>query len=325
MTSREHEWRPTASLDSLRLRARVLEQIRDFFMRRGVLEVETPTLCAAATLDPNIDSLHSRVTAGGTVRPLYLHTSPEFAMKRLLAAGSGSIYQVCKVFRDGEAGRLHNPEFTLLEWYRVGYDHHGLMDEVETLLREILGSEPARRHSYHEVFHRFTGVDLASATDAALHQCAVEFGLAAAAERPAEGRDLYLNFLMSHVVTPHLGHDAPVFVYDFPVTQAAMARVRSGTPPVAERFELFVNGVELANGYHELTDTDEQRYRFEQERRRRRLAGRPVVDGDDRLLAAMKSGLPDCAGVALGVDRLLMLRAGVDHIDDVLSFPVRLA
>lgn len=323
--SGESDWRPTASLDNLHLRARVLETIRGFFRRRGVLEVETPVLCAATTPDPNIDSLHSRVTVNGVARPVYLHTSPELAMKRLLAAGSGSIYQICKVFRDGEAGRMHNPEFTLLEWYRCGFDHHALMDEVSALLTELIDCGPAQRHSYYEVFHRFTGVDLAEATDAVLRRCATEFGLSAGAERPAEGRDLYLNFLMSHVVTPHLGHDAPVFVYDFPVSQAAMARITSGTPPVAERFELFINGVELANGYHELTDIDEQRYRFGQERRRRRLAGKPVIDTDDKLLAAMEHGLPDCAGVALGVDRLLMLCAGVDHIDEVLSFPVRLA
>ena len=318
-------WRPTASLDNLRLRARLLESIRDFFKQRGVLEVETPVISAFTTPDPNIDSIRSRVTVNGAAHPMYLHTSPEFAMKRLLAAGSGSIYQICKVFRDGEAGRLHNPEFTMLEWYRCGRDHHALMDEVEALLTVLLNSESAQRHSYHDVFRRFTGVDLSAAADTELRRCATEFGLSAAPERPAEGRDLYLHFLMSHVVTPHLGHDAPVFVYDFPASQAAMARIRSGTPPVAERFELFINGMELANGYHELNDVDEQRYRFEQERRRRRLTGKPAVGADDRFIAAIEHGLPDCAGVALGVDRLLMLRAGAEHIEDVLSFPMRLA
>ncbi len=323
--SDEPAWRPTASLDNLRLRAQVLEGIRGFFKQRGVLEVETPVLCASTTPDPNIDSVRSRVTVNGAVRPMYLHTSPEFAMKRLLAAGSGSIYQICKVFCDGEAGRLHNPEFTMLEWYRCGWDHHALMDEVEALLTAIINKGPAQRHSYHDVFRRFTGVDLSEATDEVLHRRAMEFGLSAAAAHTAEGRDLYLNFLMSHVVTPHLGHDAPVFVYDFPTTQAAMARIRAGTPPVAERFELFVNGVELANGYHELNDVDEQRYRFEQERRRRRLTGKPAVGADKRLISALAHGLPDCAGVALGLDRLVMLCAGVEHIEDVLSFPMQQA
>lgn len=323
--SGDNAWQPTASLDTLRLRARVLEAMRGFFKQHGVLEVETPVLCASTTSDPNIDSLRSRVMVNGAACPVYLHTSPEFAMKRLLAAGSGSIYQICKVFRDGEAGRLHNPEFTLLEWYRCGYDHHALMDEVEALLKELLDTGPAQRCTYYEVFHRFTGVDLSHATDAALHRCAVAHGLAAATRQPADDRDLYLNFLMSHAVAPRLGHEAPVFVYDFPVTQAAMARIRPGTPPVAERFELFINGIELANGYHELNNAGEQRRRFEQERSRRRFTGQPVFEADERFLAAIEHGLPDCAGVALGVDRLVMLCAGSGDIDDVLAFPVRLA
>jgi lysyl-tRNA synthetase class 2 len=321
----EAVWRPTATVDTLRRRARVLEMIRAFFARRGVLEVETPMLCAATTPDPNIDSLETRVTAPDGAQRVYLHTSPEFAMKRLLAAGYESIYQICKVFRDGEAGRLHNPEFTLLEWYRRGFDHRALMDEVEALLTDVLGTPPAVRRSYREVFNDHVGVDPTGARDAELARCAAHHGLAVHDEHAEDQRDVYLNFLMGRVVTPQLGHEAPVFVYDFPASQAMMARIRPGAPPLAERFEVFAAGIELANGYHELNDTHEQRERFAQERRRRRLNGKPDVENDERLLAAMASGFPDCAGVALGLDRLVMLCTGAAHIEDVIPFPLRLA
>lgn len=297
--------------------------IRGFFARRDVLEVETPVLSAATAADPHLHSLETTLNTGGAPRRLYLHTSPESAMKRLLAAGTGSIYQLGKVFRDDEAGRLHNPEFTLLEWYRCGYDHRALMDEVEALIDEILGTGPARRVAYFDIFEELTGLDPARAGVDRLRACVRAHGYRGADE--AEDRDVYIDFLMSHVVSPRLGHDGPTFVYDFPASQAAMARIRPGCPPVAERFELFIKGIELANGYHELTDPVEQRRRFMEDNRRRELARRPLVLPDERLLAALEYGLPPCAGAALGVDRLVCLRVGASALSDVVAFPVQVA
>lgn len=317
-------WHPTAPLSTLRARAQLMARIRAFFARRGVLEVETPILCAATTTDIHLDSLETLVTGPGGRRRVYLHTSPEFAMKRLLAAGAGSIYQLCKVFRDGEAGRLHNPEFTMLEWYRCGYDHHALMDEVEALIAELLGTGPARRRTYVDVFERFTGLDPAGAGMDRLHACARDHGFDAQGP-PEVARELYTDFLMGHVIAPRLGHDEPEFVYDFPASQAAMARIRPGDPPVAERFELFIKGAELANGYHELTDAAQQRRRFAADNRRRELLQRPAVSFDERLLAALAQGMPQCAGVALGVDRLMCLVVQATDLADVMAFPLEVA
>jgi len=320
------DWRPSASLSTLRARAQALARIRAFFACRGVLEVETPILCASTATDPHLHSLRTTLGGvGGASRSLYLHTSPEFAMKRLLAAGAGPIYQLCKVFRDGESGRLHNPEFTLLEWYRPGYDHHALMDEVEALVDELLATGAAERRSYFDVFEQHTGLNPARATVDRLRACARDHGFHGSEALSQGDRDLYADFLMGHVVCPHLGHERPVFVSDFPATQAAMARIRPGDPPVAERFELFIKGIELANGYHELTDAAEQRARFVEDNRRRELALSPVVLPDERLLAALDQGLPACSGVALGVDRLMFLLVNATALSDVLSFPVQMA
>jgi len=312
------DWRPTASVETLRLRARLLAAIRDFFAARGVLEVETPAMAAAGASDVHIASLATACRAGGQ---LYLQTSPEFAMKRLLAAGSGPIYQVCRAFRDGESGRLHNPEFTLLEWYRPDFDHHQLIDELDTLIERVLGSAgPTRRLTYRDAFLAHAGIDAFDASTEALLARAEDSGLQLARDAAAP-RDTLLDFLFSHSVQPALG-DGRVYVYDYPASQAALARVRASRPPVAERFELFVNGIEIANGYHELSDADEQRQRFAAdgcERKRLGLAQMPV---DERFLAALTHGLPDCAGVAVGLDRLLMLAADAPNIDAVLAFPI---
>ena len=311
------DWRPSASFDTLRLRARLLAQTRAFFHARDVWEVETPLLSQAATPDPHIHSFVVSTPAGAKAR--YLHSSPEFPMKRLLAAGSGSIYQICKVFREGEAGRRHNPEFTLLEWYRTGFDHHALMDEVDMLVRELVGGRllltDTQFFSYQEVLKRFAGLDPLNADIDALQDCARRHNV----DVPALGddRDAWLDLLMSHVVEPALPRDCPVFIYDYPASQAALARIRGG---LAERFELYINGMELANGFHELTDADEQRRRFEAENQRRTQAGLSVMPLDEHLLAALAQGLPDCAGVALGLDRLLMLITGQVDIAAVLSF-----
>lgn len=306
-------WRPSASLDTLRARAELLARIRMFFAARGVVEVDTPILSRHATVDFHIDS----VRAGER----WLHTSPEFAMKRLLAAGSGAIYQLCHVFRAGDLGRHHNPEFLMLEWYRPGADHHELMDEIVELL-VALGVAPAgtvERTSYRDAWLAHAGVDPFIAELPALVRA-----LGQRADPPADAREFdrdgWLDFGMGFVVGPKLGTLAPAFVYDFPASQAALARVRPGEPPVAERFELFWKGQELANGFHELGDAAEQRQRFEADRARRRIAGREAPPYDADLIEALAAGFPDCAGVALGIDRLLMLMLGLPDVASAMAF-----
>lgn len=320
------DWQPSATLEVLRLRARLLARIRHFFAVRGVLEVETPTLSAAATTAPHLASFSvdyrgPQAPAGGR---LYLHTSPEFPMKRLLAAGSGSIYQLCRVYRDGELGARHNPEFTLLEWYRVGFGLDRLIDEVEALLRSVLAGvrslPAAERLSYRELFLRYAGVDGLTADAAALRAC-----LEAQGHRPPAGMgdaeywlDAWRDLVLTHVIEPQLR--GLVFVRDYPASQAALARVVDGAPPVAARFECYLDGVELANGFHELADADEQQRRFAAENRARSAAGLPQQPPDARLLAALQAGLPECSGVALGFDRLVMRASGAQRIEDVLAF-----
>ncbi|MEM8994535.1 MAG: EF-P lysine aminoacylase EpmA [Acidobacteriota bacterium] len=322
------DWRPTSSLDGLRRRAQVLAALRAFFAERGVLEVDTPLVAASPVTDIHLESVACRLPVLGETRTFYLQTSPEFAMKRLLAAGSGAIYQVCKAVRADERGRRHNPEFTLLEWYRPGFDHVLLMGEVDELLQAVLGTRPAERMSYGDAFESHAGVDphrapLSDLRDAAR---ATSFDVDASADE--DDRDFWLHVLGSQLVEPRLGVDRPTLLYDYPASQAALARVRpgeGGAPDVAERFELYVDGVELANGFHELRDADEQRRRFEHDLAERRRRGLPTGPVDGRLLAALAHGLPACAGVALGVDRLVMLAAGADAIDEVIAFPIERA
>jgi lysyl-tRNA synthetase class 2 len=398
------DWRPTAPIEILGIRAKVLRLIRAFFAERDVLEVETPLLGSAPVTDVHLHAMSCRYRGPGhdEGRRLWLQTSPEFAMKRLLASGCGPIYQLCKAFRAGEAGSRHNPEFTMLEWYRPGWDHHRLMDEVEELLGAVLGSgrdgrgdqwptaaagtaaasggsgtdrrqrsaaeaggrgrdsdqgqrsaraadgdgmndgEQGRRTAaapvpgipfqrfdgwqserltYAEVFQRHLGIDpfaaaipiLAASARSRIHGAIPDLG---------DDRDGWLELLLSHVIEPKLGFDSPTFIYDFPASQAALARIRPGDPSVAERFEAWIDGVELANGYHELTDPIEQRRRFDADLADRRRRDLPEVPLDERLLAALEHGMPSCAGVALGVDRLVMLAAGVARIDEVIAFPI---
>jgi lysyl-tRNA synthetase class 2 len=319
------DWRPSAAPATLPARAQLLGQIRAFFAEAGVLEVETPALSSAGATDPALASLTTRYL--GPLAPhgavLYLQTSPEAAMKRLLVAGSGPIYQICRAFRDGERGRLHNPEFTLLEWYRPGWDHRRLMGEVAALVRRAVGRDlPEERLTYAEVFDRSLGIDPHAAQREQLRALAIREGVPGAESIALDTRDAWLDLLLTHCIEPGLGRDGLCFLYDYPATQAALARVRPGDPPVSERFELYWQGVELANGFHELADAAEQRHRFAQDNARRRAAGLPEVAVDERLLAALSSGLPECAGVALGIDRLLMLALGAERIDDVLAFPL---
>ena len=286
-----------------------------------MLEVETPILSAAAVTDPHIESFAIKDPQYG--KPRYLHTSPEFGMKRLLAAGSGSIYQLCKVFRQGELGRRHNPEFTLLEWYRLDFDHQQLMTEVNELVRELLDGYltlgDTQRLTYRDVFLQYAGLDPHTASTRELQAKVEERGIDVTGLSDTD-KDAWLDLLMTHTVEPALPRDCPVFIYDYPASQAALARIRPNDPPVAERFELYIYGMELANGFHELTDAGEQRQRFEVDNRARLAAGLAPMPVDARFLAALEAGLPDCAGVALGLDRLVMLATGAKSISEVLAF-----
>lgn len=301
-------------------------RIRAYFAAAGVLEVETPILSNAAVTDPVLSSLTTAGRGPGLAGPLFLQTSPEFAMKRLLAAGSGPIYQICKVFRDDERGRHHHPEFTLLEWYRPGWDHRQLMSEVADLVRVALGRPDlaVEQVGYRDLFRDRLGVDPWSVTPDDLRRTALAVGIA-----DADALDLdldgWLDLLLSHRLAPELGRECMTFLYDYPPSQAALARIRPGAHPAAERFELYLGGVELANGFHELTDAREQGRRFDADLAARRRQGLPTPPRDERLLAALDAGLPDCAGVALGLDRLLMAGCGAAHIDAVLAFPVERA
>jgi len=320
-------WQPVAKLDVLRLRARILERIRAFFSERAVLEVETPVFSSAAATDPALSSFATVYT--GPLFPrghtFYCHTSPEFPMKRLLAAGSGSIYQICKVFRDGESGRLHNPEFTLLEWYRVGFDHRQLMDEAATLVTGILDGHRTlatpEKLTYREAFERHCGIDPHTADHRALAGAVTRHGIQANLDIGQADPDMLRDLLLTHVIEANLGHGRITLLYDYPATQAALARIRPGNPPVAERFELYLDGIELANGFHELADAGEQQHRFEHDLQRRIASDLPAVPTDARLLAALRAGLPECAGVALGIDRLAMLAAGAKTLREVIAFP----
>lgn len=320
-----NDWRPSASIEALRLRARLYATIRAFFAERGVLEVETPVLSAAGNTDVNIASFSlefSGRTEGGP-RTRWLRTSPEFPLKRLLAAGVGDCYELGRVFRDGEAGGRHNPEFTMLEWYRVGWDHLRLVDETVALVRAALAlvgrDAAATLTTFRDLYRDRLGLDPFLATE-----CELQAALGDVRIDP-EGltRDDWLDLLMTHRLQPTFAADALLVVLDWPASQCALAKLRAGEggdPPVAERFELYLGALELANGYHELTDAAEQRARFERDRAIRRERGAVCPPMDERLLAAMASGLPDCAGVALGIERLLMALLGTDRIADTVAF-----
>lgn len=323
------DWRPTASFEVLRLRAALLAVTRRYFAERGVLEVETPAFSTAGVTDAHIDSFEAE--ARGLGMRGYLSTSPEYPMKRLLAAGSGDIYQVARVFRDGESGRLHNPEFTLIEWYRVGFDTDLLMNDVEALLGDLLAPQlkdrrwqPAMRLSYREAMRRYAGIDPFDDSVAELRATAERHGVAVPSNLGVE-RDPWLDLLMSTIVGPQLGRGMLCFIHDYPASQAALARVRTTDPSTAERFEAYFDGVELANGFRELADAAEQRARFVADQTVRRGAGRAAPPIDERLLAALAGGLPDCSGVALGFDRVVMLASGARSIEEVLAFPTKRA
>lgn len=313
------DWRPAAAPELLKLRADTLARIRRFFAARDVLEVETPLLAPATVTDLHIDSIPARVQVRGSPQTFHLQTSPEYAMKRLLTAGSGACYQICKSFRQGDAGPRHNPEFTMLEWYRPGFSLEKLMDEVEQLLHEFLPQASMPRLSYRELFLRHLNIDPHRIEPKALRRLTRE-------TLPVDAADLNatdcLQLLLAQEIEPELPEYC--FVYDYPTPQAALAKIEPNPEgePVARRFELFCRGMELANGYDEETDPEELRNRFERDRQSRAKRGRPAPEIDEKLLAALEHGLPPCSGVAFGIDRLLMLLSGANSITEVLAFPI---
>ena len=308
---------------SLERRANLYTLIRRFFADRGVLEVETPILSEAGNTEPNIESFTTQFTghrdAGAAER--WLRTSPEFPLKRLLAAGVGDCYELGRVFRNGEAGRRHNPEFTMLEWYRVGWDHRRLADETANLAAAAMASAGVSTTrvalTYRELFQQALGLDPLSADIATLAAPLADQRIDAA----GLDRDDWLDLLMTHRIQPQFPRTQILVVRDYPASQCALAKIRHDDPPVAERFELYLGPYELANGYHELTDAAEQRARFVRDNARRRARGQREVALDERLLAALDAGLPECAGVAMGVERLLMCMADTDRIADVIAYP----
>jgi lysyl-tRNA synthetase class 2 len=307
-------WRPSASIPMLRQRADLMARIRGFFNERGYLEVETPVMAQYGVSDVYLSNIKAQFRG----KPYCLQTSPEYHMKRLLAAGSGAIFQLARVFRDDEWGRWHNPEFTLLEWYQLGVCHHTLMDEVDIFLQLILSTKPMIRKTYQQAFNMTCPIDplLTSIADMAAYLATVDLGNVLAADEM--DRDQYLFLLMSHVVEPALGQlDVPVAVYDFPASQASLAQVKDG---LAERFEVYYRGVELANGFHELTDAPAQRERFDHDNQKRAAMGLEMSPPDHYLIKALENGLPACSGVALGVDRLMALACQKTSIADVMSF-----
>ncbi len=325
-------WQPTTAPLTLKRRAALLAQTRKFFADRGVLEVDTPMVVHAAVTDVHIHSARVELEQGGAAdrpeRSFFLHTSPEYAMKRLLAAGSGDIYQICHVVRALERSDQHNAEFTLVEWYREGYSLDALMSEVAELVLALLSGTSAPLHvqriSYREAFLSQLQLDPFTARAADLVEAATRtVGFHSVGRELA--RDELLELLMGAYIGPRLGQDALTFVHGYPATQAALARLDSHDPRTALRFELYCRGIELANGFQELASSAEQRMRFEQDNDERRRRGLPVIALDERLLAALEHGLAACAGVALGFDRLVMLATGCPRIDEVVPFPIERA
>lgn len=349
-------FRPTASLQTLKLRAALLQTLRRFFESRGYWETETPILSHDVLVDAYLEPFRTRgdenpVEALGDASPrpadggdVYLQTSPEFGMKRLLAAGAQAIYQITRAMRKGEVGRHHNPEFTMAEWYRVGQTHREQMVLVEELIAAMHQAadersrdqaaqlqhgwkivppppRPFERLSYDEAFERHAGMRVFNANTGELHGLAQRHNVEPPPSLDPQDRDGWLNLLLAELVEPRLGRDRPTFLYDYPATQSALARIRAGEPPVAERFELYWRGLEICNGYHELTDPEEFRARISVQNSIRKLQGLSPLPSENRLLDAMQAGLPDCAGVALGFDRLLMVLLGAGSLAEVMAFP----
>lgn len=306
-------WQPTAEMTTLHQRAELIKKIRHFFDTRGFLEVETPILSQYTVTDPFLASF--------SCDRFFLQTSPEYHMKRLLAAGSGPIFQISKAFRQDEISPRHNPEFTMLEWYRPGYDHHALMDEMADFLIWMLTEKPAERLSYQAIFEHYLGINPHTASLTDLQVCAHNHHIIF--QDDTQDKDIWLDLLLSHCIEPHLGQAAPLFIYDYPASQAALAVIRESEGiSIGERFEVYYQGIELANGFHELIDPVEQRKRFLNNINQRCALNLPVLSLDEYFLAALDNHFPPTAGVALGLDRLLMLILNKKNIREIMSFSI---
>ena len=317
-------WQPSASINTLRQRAHIIAQVRDFFYQRDVFEVETPAMSQATVTDVHLHTFNTTFVGPGAAdgMALYLQTSPEFHMKRLLCAGSGAIYQMCKSFRNEESGRYHNPEFTMLEWYRPGFDHFDLMAEMDLLLQSVLKTQPSDTMSYQQVFLQHLKIDPLTADIELLRQSAMSYDLGDFVAHE-QNKDTLLQLLFCFKIEPKIGQERPMMIYDFPASQAALAQISPQDSRVAERFEVYYRGIELANGFHELADGSEQLARFEQDNQQRIAEGLAAQPIDHNLIDALGAGLPDCAGVALGIDRLIMLALNKKRIDQVIAFDVQ--
>ena len=331
MTHSEADYRPTANLDSLRKRSQLLAKIREFFDLRDFIHVETPLLSRDTVVDrylePVVVNANAVIAGGNNEAEFFLQTSPEFAMKRLLAAGATAIYQICKAFRKGESGRRHNPEFTMLEWYRVGDDLNGGMDLLAEFAQYLFNTANIERIAYREAFKIHASIDPFQCSIADLRDVCHSNRIDIQSFQDDGDRDSWLNLVMSELVEPELGAACPEIVYHWPDSQSALAKVcvDANGHQVAERFELFYRGTELANGYNELQDSEELLRRNRKVNEQRRSDGVSELPVDSRMLEAMQSGLPMCSGVAMGVDRLMMLLLGVDSIEKTIPFPIRRA
>lgn len=319
-------WRSACDLEPLQQRAKLYTIIRQFFNQKAVLEVETPLLCQATGTDPQLDFFSSKYHCPPNDQTMYLQTSPEFAMKRLLASGSGSIFQICKAFRNAESGRLHNPEFSILEWYRVGFDLDQLIDEVIELLVVVLNmshkTDTVIKVSYAHIFEQVTGLDPLVFCQESYQRYAKDNAIYDAVELCGDDHSLWLDFIFSYQVQPTLIDKAVYIVYGYPAIQSSLARINKDNPATADRFEVFIKGVEIGNGFFELADAKEQESRFDQENKKRQLNGSVLVKKDYLFLDALNAGLPDCSGVAIGLDRLLMIITNKNALNDVIAFPL---
>lgn len=315
-------WRPTTTLELMQHRATMLIAIRRFFEHQKVLEVDTPILSQSGVTDIHLQSLttHCQLPEFAKERTLYLQTSPEYAMKRLLCADFGDLFQITKAFRNEELGRIHNPEFTMLEWYRMGYDHHQLMDDMNLFLQQVCQTQTATRQSYQACFLEHLSIDPLSISISDLKNCAAQQGFSDIADNESNA-DTLLQLLFSFVIEPKLGLEKPIFIYHFPASQAALARIDETDKRVARRFEVYWKGIELANGFHELSDPTEQRQRFERDNQLRKQNGLQPIALDENFLSALEHGLPDCSGVALGIDRLFMLHHDLPSLSHTMCFP----
>ncbi|WMY94764.1 MAG: elongation factor P--(R)-beta-lysine ligase [Arsenophonus sp.] len=320
-------WQPNISIDNLLKRSKIIHEIRRFFIDRGVVEVETPILSKFAVTDVHLFHFETQFIAPlihNNIK-MYMITSPEYHMKRLVAAGSGPIYQIIKSFRNKEKGRYHNPEFTMLEWYRPNYDMYRLIDEVDDFLQQILDCAPTSRLSYQQVFQRYFEFDPLSLELEKKILCDAAFKLGFSNAYKEKDKDILLQFLFTIGIEPYLGKEKPTVIYHFPASQASLAKISREDNRVAERFEVYFKGIELANGFCELTDKEENQRRFENDNKIRKTLGLSINPIDQYFLNALDQVMPDCSGVALGIDRLLMLALKIEKISDVISFSIERA